>query len=196
MLTKFFAKHPLPLARKKAGRNVGFVALCCAGVLLCLTGCARINGEDYLHNSPPLDLKAYFTGPVKAWGLVQDRSGKVIQQFDIAMQGTWQGNEGTLVEDFNFYDGKKQQRIWYITAKGDGSFAGRAADILNSAQGISFGNALQWTYVMDVPVKDDSYRMHFDDWMWAMQDGVLINRSYMKKFGITFAEITIFMQKQ
>ncbi|HMY41368.1 MAG TPA: DUF3833 family protein, partial [Marinagarivorans sp.] len=116
--------------------------------------------------------------------------------FDIAMQGSWQGNQGTLVEDFSFYDGKKQQRIWHITAKGDGSFEGRADDILDKARGLSFGNALQWTYVMDVPVKDGSYRMHFDDWMWAMHDGVLINRSYMKKFGITFAEITIFMQKQ
>lgn len=196
MVTKFFDKNWLPLARKEAGRNLSFFALCCISMLLCLSGCARINGEDYVHNSPALDLKTYFTGPVKAWGLVQDRSGKVIQQFDIAMHGSWQGDQGTLVEDFSFYDGKKQQRIWHITAKGDGRYEGRAADILDSARGLSFGNALQWTYVMDVPVKDGSYRMHFDDWMWAMHDGVLINRSYMKKFGITFAEITIFMQKQ
>jgi len=48
-----------------------------------------------------------------------------------------------------------------------------------------------------VPVDDKSYRLKFDDWMWAMDDGnVVINRSYLKKFGITVAEITIFMQKQ
>lgn len=168
----------------------------CAALLLGVAGCARINGEDYVHNSPPFDLKAYFNGPIKAWGLVQDRSGKVIQQFDIVMQGSWQGNQGTLVEDFSFYDGRKQQRIWYITAHADGTYEGRAGDIVDTARGLSFGNAGQWTYVMDVPVQDGSYRMHFDDWMWAMRDGVLINRSYMKKFGITFAEITIFMQKQ
>jgi hypothetical protein len=49
---------------------------------------------------------------------------------------------------------------------------------------------------MDVPVGDSKYRLRFDDWMWAMNDGVLMNRSYMKKFGITVAEVTIFMQKQ
>ncbi|HAQ50270.1 MAG TPA: DUF3833 domain-containing protein, partial [Gammaproteobacteria bacterium] len=27
-------------------------------------------------------------------------------------------------------------------------------------------------------------------------DGVLINRSYLKKFGITVGELTLFMQKQ
>jgi hypothetical protein len=29
-----------------------------------------------------------------------------------------------------------------------------------------------------------------------MNDGVLINRTKIKKFGISFAELTIFMQKQ
>lgn len=29
-----------------------------------------------------------------------------------------------------------------------------------------------------------------------MRDGVVMNRSYLKKFGITVAEVTIFMQKQ
>jgi hypothetical protein len=29
-----------------------------------------------------------------------------------------------------------------------------------------------------------------------MNDGVLINRSYLKKFGITVTKLTIFMQKQ
>jgi hypothetical protein len=32
--------------------------------------------------------------------------------------------------------------------------------------------------------------------MWAMNDGVVVNRSYLKKFGFTVAELTLFMQKQ
>jgi hypothetical protein len=32
--------------------------------------------------------------------------------------------------------------------------------------------------------------------MWAFDDQTLVNRSYIKKFGITFAEVTIFMQRQ
>ena len=193
------ADNPARLNQPAPGvfnRDVRPLVLMSTTMVLFACGCARIDGQDYVGKQPGFDLKAYFTGPIKAWGIVQDRSGKVIQQFDIAMHGSWQGNKGTLVEDFSFYDGKQQQRIWHITDLGEGRFEGRADDILNTAQGLSFGNAGQWTYVMDVPVKDGSYRMHFDDWMWAMQDGVLINRSYMKKFGLTFAEITIFMQKQ
>jgi hypothetical protein len=165
-------------------------------ILTAISGCTRINGDDYVKSQPKFDLKEYFTGPIKAWGIVQNRSGKVIQQFDIKMYGSWSETTGTLKEDFVFYDGKKQRRIWTIIDKRDGTYEGRADDILDKALGINFGNAGQWTYVMDVPVKNGSYRMHFDDWMWAMHDGVLMNRSYMKKFGITFAEVTIFMKKE
>jgi hypothetical protein len=48
---------------------------------------------------------------------------------------------------------------------------------------------------MQLPVKDKTYHFKFDDWMWQLNDGIVINRSYIKKFGITVAELTLFMQK-
>jgi hypothetical protein len=165
-------------------------------VVMLLSACSGIDGTKYSDAKPKFDLKAYFTGPIKAWGIVQDRSGNVVSRFDIVMHGKWIGNNGTLVEDFSYYDGTKQRRIWKIIDRGDGTYEGRADDIIDKAEGSGFGNAGQWSYVMDVPVGDSKYRLRFDDWMWAMNDGVLMNRSYMKKFGITVAEVTIFMKKQ
>jgi len=49
--------------------------------------------------------------------------------------------------------------------------------------------------VMDLKVKDSYYHVTFDDWMFLMDEKNLINRSYLKKFGIKMAELTIFMQK-
>jgi hypothetical protein len=49
---------------------------------------------------------------------------------------------------------------------------------------------------MDLPVDDTTYRVQFDDWIWAFDDKTIVNCSYIKKFGITMAEVTIFMQKQ
>ena len=37
---------------------------------------------------------------------------------------------------------------------------------------------------------------NFDDWFWAFDDSTMMNRSYIRKFGIVMAEVTIFMQKQ
>lgn len=166
-----------------------------AGIALMLSGCSGIKGAQYAHVKPAFDLRTYFTGPITAWGIVQDRSGNIVKRFDIKMVGTWVGDTGTLVEDFDYYDGTTQRRIWTITDLGNGQYTGRADDILNTARGTGYGNAARWQYVMDVPVNGTTYRIRFDDWMWLMRDDVLINRSYMKKFGITVGEITIFMKK-
>ncbi|MEC8747574.1 MAG: DUF3833 family protein, partial [Pseudomonadota bacterium] len=41
-----------------------------------------------------------------------------------------------------------------------------------------------------------TYSVTFDDWFWAFDDSTMMNRSYIRKFGIVMAEVTIFMQKQ
>lgn len=166
------------------------------GVILMLSSCSSNSLEYYQDTTPKADIKAYFNGPIKAWGIVQDWRGRVVNRFDIDMVGKWNGDTGTLTEKFTYYDGKKQERIWTIKKLADGRYEGTASDILDKATGQTNGNAARWNYVMDLPVGDTSYRIRFDDWMWQMNDGVLINRSYLKKFGITVSELTIFMQKQ
>lgn len=128
--------------------------------------------------------------------IVTLRSGKVVQRFDVTMVGSWEGDTGTLKEHFDYYDGKKQERIWTITKIADGRYEGTAGDIIGKANGNVAGHAMRWAYQMDLEVKGSTYRITFDDWMFNMNDGVLINRSYLKKFGITMAELTLFMQKQ
>jgi len=150
----------------------------------------------YKGSEPPLELKAYFTGPIKAWGLIQDRKGHATRRFDVEMVGTWEGDTGTLKEQFKYYDGQTQERIWTIKKIADGRYEGTAGDILGKADGQIEGSAMRWAYQMDLPVGDTTYKITFDDWMFLMNDGVLINRSYLKKFGITVAELTLFMQKQ
>lgn len=173
-----------------------FQTIATIGVLIMLSGCAAKNLDYYQGTTPVADIKEYFNGPVKAWGIVQDWRGRVTRRFDVSMVGEWQGDVGTLTEDFNYYDGKTQQRVWTIRKLADGSYEGTASDIIGKATGNTEGSAVRWDYVMDLPVDDTSYRIRFDDWMWVMNDGVLINRSYLKKFGITVSELTIFMQKQ
>lgn len=166
------------------------------GVLFMLSGCAGNSVDYYAGTAPQADIKEYFNGPVKAWGIVQDWRGRVVRRFDVSMVGKWEGDTGTLTEHFDYYDGKKQERVWTIRKLPDGTYEGTAGDIIGKATGATAGSAARWNYVMDLPVDDTTYRIRFDDWMWVMNDGVLINRSYLKKFGVTVSELTIFMQKQ
>ena len=73
---------------------------------------------------------------------------------------------------------------------------GTRVDPLPPGEGTSYGNAFNFTYSMDLPVDDTTYEVAFDDWFFGMSEDTMMNRSYIKKFGITMAEVTIFMQKQ
>lgn len=171
-------------------------AIIFAGLALFLFACS-IKGENYTDMAPAFKLEEYFNGTIKAWGIVQDTSGNIVNRFDVVIEGSYDGEKVILDELFTYYDdGRTEKRVWVITRTGPQQYEGTAGDIIGIAKGRSYGNALHWTYQMDVPVDDTSYRLTFDDWIWAMNDDVIINRSYLKKFGFTVAEVTIFMQKQ
>lgn len=161
-----------------------------------LCGCGGPSLNHYSGTSPQLDIKEYFNGPIRAWGVVQDWRGNVTRRFDVKMVGSWDGDTGTLEEDFDYYDGKSDQRTWTIKKLSDNTYEGSAGDIKGLADGKTNGHAVRWKYQMHLPVDGKTYLITFDDWMFLMNDGVLINRSYLKKFGIKVAELTIFMQKQ
>jgi hypothetical protein len=166
------------------------------GVLMIFSSCNSTSLDYYQGTTPNGDIKAFFNGPIKAWGIIQDWRGRVISRFDVEMVGSWEGNKGTLIEHFNYYNGETQKRIWTIHQLDNGTFEGTASDIVGTATGNAVGSAIRWNYLMDLPIDGRTYRIRFDDWMWAMNDDVLINRSYLKKFGITVAELTLFMQKK
>lgn len=161
-----------------------------------LCSCSTADISKYASTGPAMEFDQFFNGPIKGWGMVQDRHGKVIKRFDVDMVGRWQGNEGTLEEEFVYYDGEKDTRVWRIQKIADHKFIGRADDIVGDATGESNGMAIKWNYVMKIDVKGKSYDVSFDDWMFQMNDGVIMNRSTMKKFGFRVGEVTVFMQKQ
>lgn len=167
------------------------------GIVL-LTACAgSIDGSKYQKIEPRFDMEVFFDGKVKAWGIVQNRSQELVQRFVVDIIGTRAGNVLTLDETFVYGVGEGvEARIWKISKSADNSYSGTASDILGNATGNFFGNAVQWTYEMDLPVDGTSYRVTFDDWMWAFDENTIVNRSYIKKFGIVVAEVTLFMQKQ
>jgi hypothetical protein len=172
------------------------VALMALGVSMMLGGCSSSGLDRYATSEPKMSMEEFFNGPIKGWGMVQDRKGRVVRRFDVVMEGSWEGDVGTLKEKFVYYDGEEQERIWTIKRSTDSRYTGTAGDIIGKAEGEVRGNAVRWKYQMDLKVGDSTYRITFDDWMFRMNDGILINKSYLKKFGITMAELTLFMQKQ
>lgn len=175
-------------------RSILLVILVCGVLIGCSTG---PSGSNYQSQQPQFELFDFFNGNVKAWGIVQNRSGEVVQRFIVTIDGSIEGNQLTLDETFTYGLGAgPTARVWTIVRQANGEYVGRANDIANDAKGIAYGNAFNFSYEMDLPVDGSTYRVAFDDWFWAFDNNTLMNRSYIKKFGITMAEVTIFMQKQ
>ncbi len=164
-----------------------------------LGGCASVTPMDYRGEKPTLALENYFNGPLTADGVVFNRSGKVIKRFHVALTGTWKGDEGTLVEHFVYSDGSKQERIWKLTRlpgrNGERRYEGTAGDVVGTAHGYAEGNAFNWHYTLALPVDGTIYNVQMDDWMYQMNDHVLLNHTVMTKFGFRVASIFIAFHK-
>lgn len=164
--------------------------------LLTLTGCASVEVSDYAAEKPELDLSRYFNGTLDADGMFQDRSGKVVKRFHVVIEASWKGPVGTLDERFTYSDGSTQRRVWTVTKLDANHYSGRADDVVGEASGEARGNALRWKYVMALPVDGKVYNVNFDDWMFLMDDRVMLNRSVMSKFGFRLGEVSLSFRKR
>ena len=150
---------------------------------------------DYQYTQPNFTIEAFFSGPMRAYSIIQDRSGKVTRRFSTELIGTWQGNQGVLAEVFQFDDGETQERTWHITKQADGSYTGTASDVVGEAKGGTKGFVLNWHYTLEITVDGTLWEINLDDWMFLIDDKRLINKAEMSKFGITVGEITLFIEK-
>ena len=172
----------------------GFIIM--ASVIGLLTGCSTTQVQDYKNEKPLLVLEDYLNGNIEAHGFYQDRSGLIVKRFKVKMKATWNGPIGTLDEDFDYSDGTHSKRVWTIKKESPGHFTGTAADVVGTALGESAGNAFRWNYTMDLPVGEKSYHVQFDDWMYLLDDGIMMNKSKMSKFGIYLGEVTLVFFKR
>ena len=161
-----------------------------------LTGCANPQVTDYAQERPLLELNRYFNGRVLAHGVFQKRNGAVARRFTVVMDCHWEGNQGVLDEAFSYSDGSTERRIWRLTKHADGRYTGRADDVVGEAQGQTSGNAFRWNYTLRLPVDGKEYEVQFDDWMFLVDDRVMLNRATMSKFGVTLGEVLLSFTKQ
>ena len=165
-------------------------------IIIFLTGCVnKMKPIDFKDQKPRLIIEDYLSGNVKAWGLLQNRSGKVTRQFKADLNGKWNGSQLILDEVFNWNDGEKQTRQWTINKIDNHHYEGTASDVVGKAKGFSYGPAFKFEYVLLVPVKGKQMKITFDDWIFKQDNRVAINRATMTKFGFKVAELTVVFVK-
>ncbi|MEL6799476.1 MAG: DUF3833 domain-containing protein [Pseudomonadota bacterium] len=167
--------------------------------VLALIALGACTGKPSLDDAPlstrELNLEEFFEGELVAYGQFQDIFGTVRRRFEVAIDGTWDGRTLTLVEDFVYEDGSTEQRIWSLTKTGAETWEGTAPGVIGTATGEERGDTFNWQYTIDLPVPDGTLRVTFDDWMWLLTEDRLLNRAYMKRFGVDIGEVIITFEK-
>ena len=151
--------------------------------------------EDFKGTEPSIKIEEYFNGQVKAWGILQNRSGKVTRQFKADMFGKFENSILTLEEDFYWTDGEKQKRTWKIEKLDQNNYKGSAPDVVGNARGFQYGSAFKFEYDLLIPFKSKNIKVSFDDWIFKQDERVAINRAKLTKFGFKVGELTVFFLK-
>ncbi len=152
--------------------------------------------DDPSFSDRELNLEEFFSGDLVARGQFQDIFGTVRRQFDVTIKGTWDGEILRLVEDFVYEDRSTEQRIWTLRKTGPETWEGTAPGVIGKATGEEQGDRFNWRYTIDLPVGEgETARVTFDDWMWLQSETHLLNRAYMKRWGVDVGDVIITFEK-
>lgn len=165
------------------------VAVLIVGGLRYVTGFASQKSEEYAGNSPTFVLSRHLAGDMVCDGMIFGPTGRVTSRFNADFTITWDGPQGVMAEHFRYDDGTTQMREWRLTVAPDGSVRTEADDVIGAGTGRAEGNALGLRYKIRLPAENGGHVLDAIDWMYLQEDGVILNRSQFRKFGIKVAEL-------
>ncbi len=157
--------------------------------------CGSQSVDSYAGESPTLDLRDYLNGSLVAAGVFFGLSGRVERRFTVAMTGRWSGNKGQLEEQFHYDNGETDERCWHLDFLNDRDFTATAHDVEGVATGAQCGNAAAMRYRLRVPRSKGEIVVAMEDWFYLMDDGTLINKAQMSKFGLKVGELFVSFSK-
>ena len=136
------------------------------------------------------------SGPLTASGIFFDYGGRATLSFTADMEGSWEGETGTLEEWFTYSDGRTEERVWTIRFTGPDTFTATAPDVVGEAVGEQRGNAATMSYRLRLPRGDGEIVVSMEDWFYLLPDGKLVNRARMSKFGLPVGQLFVTFRKE
>ncbi|MBF9035847.1 DUF3833 family protein [Rhodobacterales bacterium HKCCE2091] len=145
--------------------------------------------DDWTRTGPAFDIREVLAGRMISEGVIYGPDGRVASRFVAEMEGTWEGNTGVLTEEFSYADGGTQAREWRISHDGGAGFTAEADDLVGPGRGRQAGGAVRMRYRLRLAEGAGGHVLDVTDWMYLMENGTVMNRSEMRKFGVVVAEL-------
>jgi hypothetical protein len=141
------------------------------------------------------DLTCFFEGHTAAYGIFEDRFGRIRRRFDALFIGRWTGDDFVLNETFTFDDGEVDTRIWRLRRAVNGRFTATTEDCIGDARCEASGLATRMRYNFRLKMKARVLPVSLDDRIYRIDERRALNRCTVSKWGIKLGELSIFLEK-
>lgn len=142
------------------------------------------------------DITRFLHGRTTAWGIFEDRFGRIQRRFSVEMNGRWKGDVFYLDETFVYDTGDTESRIWQVTPLSDGRFSATCDDCIGTASGYCDTSSIRMGYKFRLKFDSRSVVVDFEDRIYRMSDDTAVNRATMRKWGIKLGELSLFFRNQ
>lgn len=167
-------------------RSFGFIAL---GAML--AACASKPGIPDAAIDTPFVFEDALLGTTIGEGRITTITG-VDRGFVATLNGSWDGETLTLVEDFVYDDGELDQKTWRLTKLPNGEYEGTREDVIGTARGYRDGNTMRLEYLIDLPTGEGkTTRVGFRDVLAFLDDGTVINEATVGYRGFRVGRVSL-----
>ena len=119
------------------------------------------------------------------------------REFIAIINGSWDGESMTLVEDFEFDDGEKERKTWVLTQLENGEWTGTREDVIGQARGYQDGKAFRLEYDMALPDEEGNpgRKMRFRDVLINDTQGAIVNNATVGLWGFRVATVKLLIER-
>ena len=120
------------------------------------------------------------------------------RDFVAYIDGSWDGEVMTLVEDFEYADGVKERKTWKLTQLPNGEFSGVREDVIGTARGYQDGQVFRLEYTMAIPNEDGTpgRKVRFKDVLSLQPDGVINNEANVGLWGFRVGTVNLTITRE
>lgn len=173
-----------------------FLATALAFAPFVLAACATAPPIPASAAETPFIIERDLAGRSVARGAFRSITG-ANRSFTAQLNGTWDGETLTLVEDFVFDDGERDRKTWRLQRVAPGRYVGTREDVVGQAIGIQKGAVFRLEYDVVLPTGNGrGRRVRFRDVMALNADGDVVNDATVGWFGIRVARVSLVIERE
>lgn len=150
--------------------------------------------EDYADHGPRFDIREHLNGPLLCEGVIYGPTGRVVSRFVAEFFAEWDGNSGVMREEFRYDSGETQHREWRLQVNESGLIKADADDLSGTGRGRQSGSSVKLEYNIRLMENAGGHVLSVVDWMYLLENGVIMNRSQFRKFGFKVGELVATMR--